>query len=75
MPLFFTFHCKIETGIYTAHPKTCVSKIRQTQQKQSNGIWKLHIIASHQDSNPTGFIFLTKVKAHISRSSDSMIKE
>lgn len=75
MSLVFTFHCTTETSIYTENSKTYVSKIRQTQQKQSNGNWKLHIIASHQDSNPTGFIFLTRVKAHISRSSDSMIKE
>lgn len=75
MPLFFTFHCKIETGIYSANSETYVPKIRQTQQKQSNGTCELQIITSRQDSNPTGFIFLTKVKAHISRSSDLMIKE
>lgn len=41
---------------------TYAPKIRQTQQKQSNGTWEIHIIASHQAMNPTGFIFLTKVK-------------
>lgn len=48
MPLFFTFHCKIQTGVYTANSETYVLKIRETQQKQSNGTWELHIIASHK---------------------------
>lgn len=48
MPLFFTFHCKIQTGVYTANSETYVLKIRETQQKQNNGTWELHIIASHE---------------------------
>lgn len=47
MPLFFTFHCTIQTGIYTENSETYVPKIRQTQQKQSNGAWEHNINASH----------------------------
>lgn len=47
MPLFSTFHYKIETSIYTDNSETYVSKTRQTQQKQSNETWELHMIASH----------------------------
>ena len=55
MPLFFTFHCKIETGIYTANSETYVSKIRQTQQKQSSGTWELHQVE-------LGLLLLTRIR-------------
>lgn len=75
MSLFFTFHCAIETGMCTANSKTHVSKIRQTQQKQSNGTWSFALLLLTRIWISQALCFWQKVKAHISRSSDSMIKE